>query len=70
MVVTIMRQPCWEVHLISSRGKLLCTFVSNLFLSAMRPYFIDSALSWNTGGNTQAYCGFSQYLQEIDGFLR
>jgi hypothetical protein len=69
-VVTVMRQPFWEVHLISSRGKLLGTFVSDLFLSATRPNFIAIALSWNTGGNTQIYCGLSQSFQESDGFVR
>lgn len=69
-VVTLMRQPFWEVHLISSRVKLLCTFVSDLFLSATRPDFIDRALSWNIGGNTQVCCGFSESFQEIDGFVR
>jgi len=41
-----------------------------LFLSATRPDFIDSALSWNTGGNIQVYRGFSRSFQEDDGFVR
>jgi hypothetical protein len=48
---------------------LLRIFISDLFLSATCPYFTDCALSWNTGGNTQVYCAFSQSFQEIDRFV-